>query len=35
MVVYGMLFGGMHPICTLYCVINIFSFVSVNAIKKY
>ena len=32
MVVYGILFGGMHLICTYY---HIYSFLSVKVIKKY
>ena len=33
MVVYGILFGGMHPICIYYHIIHNFALVSVNAIK--
>ena len=35
-VVYGILIGGMHPICTYYRFIHVFpSFVSVNASKSF
>ena len=35
MVVYGILISDMNPICIYYRAIDIFAFVSVNAIEKY